>query len=135
MTRAKPVPVTVTAHIPFRLVKRGGWKEMQLPDGASSARKADNTLVKAMARAFRWQRMLEDGAFATISELAEHEGIAASYISRTLRLAQLAPEIVEAILSGRQPAGLALEALRKPLPSEWGRQGSHLASLCRREDR
>ncbi len=83
MTRAKPIPETVTVHIPFRLVKRGGRKEMQLPDGASSQRKMDNTLVKAMARAFRWQRMLEDGDFATISELAEHEGIAASYLSRT----------------------------------------------------
>ncbi len=59
MTRAKPVPETVTVHIPFRLVKRGGRKEMQLPEGTSSKRKMDNTLVKALARAFRWKHMLE----------------------------------------------------------------------------
>lgn len=135
MTRAKAVPETVTVHIPFRLVKRGGRKEMQLPDGASSHRKMDNTLVKALARAFRWQRMLEVGEFTTISELAAHERIAASYLTRTMRLAQLAPDIVETILNGCQQVDLTLEALRKPLPSEWARQGSHLASLCRREDR
>ena len=82
MTRAKPVPETVTVHIPFRLVKRGGRKEMQLPDGASSQRKMDNTLVKALARAFRWKRMLESGEFTTIAELAEREGIAPSYMTR-----------------------------------------------------
>ncbi len=101
-----------------------------MPDGATPSRRTDSALIKALARAFRWQKMLEHGAFATISELAAHEGIAASYLSRTLRLAQLAPEIVEAILNGRQPADLTLEALRKPLPSEWGRQGNHLAVLC-----
>ena len=68
MTRAKPAPETVTVHIPFRLVKRGGRKEMQLPDGASAQRKMDNTLVKALARAFRWKQMLESGEFATIGE-------------------------------------------------------------------
>lgn len=78
MTRAKPVPKTVTVHIPFRLVKRGGRKEMHLPDGASSQRKMDNTMIKALARAFRWKRMLETGGFTTIAELAAHEGIAPS---------------------------------------------------------
>ena len=80
MTRAKPVPETVTVHIPFRLVKRGGRKEMQLPDGASSQRKIENTLFKALERAFRWKRMLESGDFATIAELAQREGIAPSYM-------------------------------------------------------
>jgi hypothetical protein len=56
MTRAKPAPETVTVHIPFRLVNRGDRKEMQLPDGASSTRKMDNTLIRALARAFRWKR-------------------------------------------------------------------------------
>jgi len=56
MTRAKAISDTVTVHIPFRLVKRGGRKEMQMPYGAPSQRKMDNTLVKALARAFRWKR-------------------------------------------------------------------------------
>jgi hypothetical protein len=75
----------VTLHVPFRIVKRGGRKEMQMPEGATQPRRTDNTLVKALARAFRWKRMLESGEFATIAELAEREGIAPSYMTRVLR--------------------------------------------------
>lgn len=122
MTRATPIPDTVTIHVPFRLVKRGGRKEMQLPEGASIQRRPDDALVKALARAFRWKRMLDSGEFATIAELAEREGIAAPYLTRTMRLAQLAPEVVEAILDGRQPRCLTLESLRQPLPESWVEQ-------------
>jgi len=79
MTREAPIPETVTLHVPFRVVKRGGRKEMQMPEGTTQPRRTDNTLVKALARAFRWKRMLESGEFATIAELAEREGIAPSY--------------------------------------------------------
>ena len=122
MTRIQPVPETVTIHVPFRLVKRGGRKEMQLPESAAQARKPDNTLVKALARAFRWKQMLESGEFATVAELAEREGIAAPYLSRTLRLTLLAPDIVDAILSGKQGKSATLEALRAPFPADWGQQ-------------
>jgi len=122
MTRAKPVPETVTVHIPFRLVKRGGRKEMQLPDGASSRSKMDNTLVKALARAFRWKRMLESGDFQTVAELAEHESIAPSYMTRVLRLTLLSPDIVETILEGRQDTELLLAGLLQPFPTIWARQ-------------
>jgi hypothetical protein len=127
VTRATPIPETVTLHVPFRVVKRGGRKEMHLPEGAAQARKPDNTLIKAVARAFRWKRLLETGEFATIAELAEHEGIAAPYLTRTMRLAQLAPDVVEAILDGRQPRHLTLEALRQPLPRAWDAQKRMLA--------
>ena len=104
MTRVAPIPDTVTLYAPFRVVKRGGRKEMQLPEGATQPRRADSTLVKALGRAFRWKRMLESGEFATIAELAEREGIAPSYMTRVLRLTLLAPDIVEAILNGIRPA-------------------------------
>jgi hypothetical protein len=122
MIREKPVSETVTVHIPFCLVKRGGRKEIRLPDGTSSQRKADNTLIKALARAFRWKRMLETGGFATIAELAAHEGIAPSYMTRLLRVTLLAPDIVEAILDGRQGAEMTLARLLAPFPIEWGDQ-------------
>jgi len=122
MTRAKAVPETVTVHIPFRLVKRGGRKEMQLPDGASSQRRADNTLVKALARAFRWKRMLESGQFMTIAELADREGIAPSYMTRVLRLTLLSPELVEAILEGRQDPEITLSQLLEPFSGDWQNQ-------------
>ena len=122
MTRTKRVPETVTVHIPFQLVKRGGRKEMQMPDGATSQRKMENTLVKALARAFRWKRKLESGEFATIVELAGHEGIASSYMTRVLRLTLLAPEIVETILDGKQTSAMALARLLEPFPAIWTRQ-------------
>ena len=111
MTRGAPIPETVTLHVPFRVVKRGGRKEMQMPEGATPSRRTDNTLVKALARAFRWKRMLESGEFATIAELAEREGIAPSYMTRVLRLTRLAPDIFEGILDGRQGPEVMLAGL------------------------
>lgn len=102
MSRQAQVPDTVTLHVPFRIVKRGGRKEMRLPEGNALPRQADNALVKALARAFRWKRMLESGEFATIVELAEREGIAFTYMARVLRLTLLAPHVIEAILNGKQ---------------------------------
>lgn len=128
MTRGVSIPETVTLHVPFRVVKRGGRKEVQLPEGATHPRHSDGTLVKALARAFRWKRMLESGDFATIADLAEHERIAAPYLTRTLRLSFLAPDLVESILDGRQPSNLSLEMLRKPLPTRWSEQRQLLSS-------
>jgi hypothetical protein len=122
MTSRTPIPDTVTLNVPFRIVKRGGRKEMQLPDCVKQPRRTDNALVKAMARAFRWKRMLESGEFATIAELAEREGIAPSYMTRVLRLTLLAPDIVEAILDGKQGPEVTLARLLNPFPTEWEMQ-------------
>jgi len=119
MTRGVPIPDTVTLHVPFRVMKRGGRKEMQLPEGVTHSRRTDNTLVKALARAFRWKRMLESGEFATIAELAEREGIAPSYMTRVLRLTLLAPDIVEAILNGKQGPKVTLAQVLEPFPLDW----------------
>ena len=127
MTRGAPVPDTVTLHVPFRVVKRGGRKEMQVPDGFRPDRKADNTLVKALARAFRWKRMLESGEFATIGELAEREGIAPSYMTRVLRLTLLAPDIVEATLDGKQGPEVTLAQVLEPFPLTWQHQALHFS--------
>jgi hypothetical protein len=122
MTRGAPIPETVTLHVPFRIVKRGGRKEMQMPEGTTQPRRTDNALVKALARAFRWKRMLESGEFATIAELAEREGIAPSYMTRILRLTLLAPDIVEAILDGKQGTEVTLARVLEPFPVEWKEQ-------------
>ena len=126
MTRRTPIPDTVTLHVPFRIVKRGGRKEMQLPEGVKQPRRTDNTLVKALARAFRWKRMLESGEFATIAELAEREGIAPSYMTRVLRLTLLAPDIVEAILDGKQGPEVTLARMLEPVSVEWAEQADSL---------
>ncbi len=122
MTRARAIPETVTVHIPFRFVKRGGRKEMQTPEGALQRWKSDSALTKALSRAFRWKRILESGEFTTIVELAEREGIAASYMTRVLRLTLLAPDVVESILNGRQGSEVTLARFLEPFPAEWGAQ-------------
>jgi len=119
MTRPTPIPDTITVHVPFRVVKRGGRKEMHLPEGAAQLRRTDSTLIKALARAYRWKRILEAGEFATIAELAEREGIAPSYMTRLLRLTLLAPDIVEAILDGKQLPEVTLARVLEPFPAEW----------------
>ena len=127
--RPKAIAETITVQIPFRLVKRGGRKEMVLPPGAEGQpdpATVNNAVVKALARAFRWKRMLETEEFATLAELAAREAIAPSYLTRLLQLTLLAPDIVEAILDGREGAEVTLAGLRVPIPVEWRKQGVRL---------
>jgi hypothetical protein len=101
---------------------------MVTPGVLALERRQDITLIKAVARAFRWRRMLETGRFATINELAAAEKINSSYVSRVLRLTLLAPDIVEAILDGRQPEGVTLPTMMKRIDIEWTFQGGMLGS-------
>ena len=105
--------------------KRGGRKLVVTPDGAEWAPRprVDNAMVKALARAFRWRTMLDDGVCATLEDLAKAKGIGKTYVSQVLRLTLLAPEIVEAILNGRQSAEMQLEDLLEGFPLEWEAQG------------
>jgi hypothetical protein len=102
---------TLTIRIPIRLQRRGGRKLIMTPEGvAAPARKPsrDETLVKALVRAHRWRRTIESGQAKSITDLAEQEGVTDDYVCRLLPLTCLAPDIVEAILNGRQPKGLRL---------------------------
>ena len=122
MTRGAPIPDTVTLYVPFRIVKRGGRKEMQVPEGATQPRRTDNTLVKALARAFRWKRMLDSGEFMSAAELAEHEGIAPSYVTRILQLTLLSPGYVDAIVEGTLSNDPSLAEAIEISSMEWNRQ-------------
>ena len=118
---------TITVRVPISIRKRGGRKLVLAPDGtnvttAPVRRHIDNAMVKAIARAFRWREMLENGTHATIAEIAAAEKINESYVGRVLRLTLLAPDIVEAILDGRQPAEMTLAALMRPFPVGWAAQ-------------
>jgi len=117
----------ITLFIPYRVRRRGGKKLVIMPDGeAAQARPSiDNTIVKALARAFRWKRMLESGEFTTIGELAEHEKIAPSYMTRVLRLTLLAPDIIEAILEGKQGPEVTLKRMLDPFPMDWAAQAEY----------
>ena len=112
-----------TVMVPFTIRKRGGRKLVITPDGVAAApaprARVDSALLKALARGFRWRKLLETGDFSTIQEIADAENINPSYVSRVLRMTLLAPEIVEAILAGRQPEGLTMARAMKPLPTSW----------------
>src|SRR5688572_14716550 len=103
---------TVTVRVPLKIRRHGGRKLIIVAEGAAPwappRARIDNTMVKAIARAFRWRRLLEEGQYGSVVELADAEKINKSYVSRVLRLLLLAPPIVEAILNGRQPPALGL---------------------------
>ena len=125
MTRRQKPVETISVHVPFAIRKYGGRKQVVTPNGEPAAiekTRVDSTLVKALARAFRWKKMLESGQFTTITELAEHENLALTYMTRVLRLSLLAPVIVETILDGRQGPEVTLAALLEPFPLEWKEQ-------------
>lgn len=124
--RLGPDLSTIAVTVPLRIGKRGGRKHVVSPDGAPAwmpwGLPVDGTLVKALARAFRWRRLLDEGAYATTEELAAAEKINPSYLSRVLRLTLLAPDIVEAILDGRQSPSLDLPRLLRRFPRDWPEQ-------------
>jgi hypothetical protein len=118
----------IIVTIPMTLKKRGGRKEIILPEGMvpedSPAYRArtQSPLVIALARAHRWKALIESGRFRGVDDLARAVKLDRSYVGRILRLTLLAPDIVEAILAGREPSGLSLERLTKALPDEWDEQ-------------
>ena len=121
--RLSPDGSTITVFLPMPGRRRGGRKIIVAPDGCDDwapPPRIDNTLIKALARAHRWRRILESGEYGTLAEMADAERISRSYVSRVLRLTLLAPDIVERILDGRPTAGLA--QFLKPFPFEWERQ-------------
>lgn len=124
---------TTTVVVPFTIRKRGGRKLILAPDGTPTSpptrARPDSALLKALARGFRWKRMLQEGDYQTLEEMADAENINPSYVSRLLRMTLLAPEIVEAILVGRQPEGLTMARAMQPFPIEFGDQKQHLKLL------
>ena len=121
---------TLTVHVPFAIRKRGGRKLIITPEGTEShaapRQRIDNSMVKALARAFRWRKLLETGVHGTIEEIAAAEKINSSYVSRVLRMTLLAPTTVEAILNGRQPTEMTLGRLMEPFPAVWSEQAATL---------
>jgi hypothetical protein len=122
---------TITVRVSISIRKRGGRRLVLVPDGTNMSvahvcRHVDNAMVKAIARAFRWREMLENGTHATIAEIAAAEKINASHVGRVLQLTLLAPDIVEVILDGRQPADITLATLLRPFPVGWWKQAEKL---------
>jgi hypothetical protein len=127
---------TITVRIPMTWKRHGGCKVIIAPDGgdawAPAKPRRDETLIRALARAHRWKRMLEEGRYRSAGELAAAEGNTRSFVNRLLRLTLLTPEIVESILDGRQAKGLQLAVLTGKLPSGWEEQSQLLPTTFAR---
>jgi hypothetical protein len=123
---------TLVVRIPMTFQRRGGRKRIVAPDGSAiaptSKAQPNGALAKALVRAWRWQRMLDDGVYATVSEIGDAEAINKSYVSRILRLALLAPEIVERAIDDSSGVPLHLESLRGSTPLKWDEQRRHIAN-------
>lgn len=118
-------------HIPMTFKKRGGRKEIIVPEGLSGSGRPSRSptqepLVTALARAHHWQELLDSGQYTTITDLAEALKVDRSYVSRMLCLTLLAPDIIEAILRGAEPSGLSYRALVRGFPSLWSEQRQKL---------
>ena len=122
---------SITVRVPVTIRKRGGRRLVVAPDGAPwppARARIDNTLVKALARAHRWKKMLDDGRYGSVTELAKGEKLDRGYLGKILMLTLLAPDIVEAIMDGRQPPDLGVHVLREGFSVDWGEQMATLAA-------
>ena len=142
---------TITVHVPMAFTIRGGCKmiisdnphkpgeglhqsvedakiTLKLSRQAASQR-TNNALLKALAKAYRWRRMIESGIFTSITELAEAESVNQSYACRILRLTLLAPNIVTEILDGQYHSDLMLKRVMRPLPVRWEEQRAVLKAV------
>jgi hypothetical protein len=122
-----PFPSTITVHVPLKFTIRGGRKTIigEIPHTTPKTR-FDDSIAKALARAYRWKRKLDDGAYATVGELAKAERINESYVTRILRLNLLAPDIVEAALNGQ--SNLTVQSITEPVSVIWAEQRRMLAA-------
>jgi hypothetical protein len=125
---------SISVRVPLAVRRRPGRKTVVTPEGAATSAPArsyaDPAMLKALARAHRWQRMLDEGRYASISEMAVAEKLDRGYLGRVLQLTLLAPDVMEAILDGKQPQGLGLPALMEPFPAEWQLQRVVLQAAC-----
>jgi hypothetical protein len=121
--------VTIYRDISLQMKRRGA--EMRLIIGGARPARVDQALLKTMVRAHKWFNDLVSGRVNNFAEIASQEGIDKSYVSRVMNLAFLAPDIIESIISGRQPADLNVEKLTKriDLPLDWEQQRQLLGSV------
>jgi hypothetical protein len=131
MSKQPTITVTETGnlhiHIPMLIRRMRGRKIIIAPkaldgDVPDSPGTVQTAIVQALARAFSWAEVIESGEVKSISELATNLDVDNSYVARILKLTTLAPDIIEAILNGEEPAGLSLAKLTRTFPVDWEEQ-------------
>lgn len=133
--------VRMETFIPWKLVKRGVRRKIITPldapqefiDEAAQERDIriaaqDSALVRALGLAHHWQRLLDEGRFSSMTEIAQAEGLNSGRVSTIARLVHLAPDVVEHCLSSY--SGIALERLIRNggLPLDWPQQRALIAA-------
>jgi hypothetical protein len=122
----------ITLRVPMKLRRRSGRQRIEASAPLGRIRhpkgQAPSALAVAVARAHRWQELIDDGQFASMSELAKAVGVNFAYVARLMQLTLLAPDVVQAILDGQEPSGLSLEKLRRGFPLVWQEQRVRLVA-------
>ena len=126
---------SITVCVPMKIRRRPGRKMMVMPtlaagSGTTVATRADPALVKALARAFRYQKLLDEGRYASISEMATAEKLERGYLGSLLRLTLLAPDIVQSILDGHAQEEMSLPRVLDGFPVSWAEQSERFSSRC-----
>lgn len=122
---------SITVRVQLKIRRRPGRKTVVTPlpgtGEAAIQTRADPALLKALARAFRYQKLLDEGRYASISEMAAAERIERGYLGSLLRLTLLAPALVEELMEGRAGSAPSLPTLLQPFPEIWEHQHEPLA--------
>jgi hypothetical protein len=117
---------TLTVFVPMKFTRRGSRKRIVAPDGTALAPvtrpQPNGKLMTALVRAWRWQKLIEAGKYASVREAARAEGVAKSYAAKISKMVLLAPDIVEAIVEGRADDRVMLKVLEGTLPVDWEEQ-------------
>jgi len=117
----------IIIHVPINLRKWGGKKVVIGPAGQDLRKldldiRKDDKLLKALGRAYRWQKLIETGYYKNAQEISEVEKINRSYVLRVMRLMRLSPRVIQSILDGNQPDGFGLSSVEKSFPALWDEQ-------------
>lgn len=115
---------TIRVLIPLTIRKRNGRPKITPPADyrPSEDRTQDPHILRAIGRAWSWRRRMEAGEFATIQELAEAACLAERHVSRQLRLAYLAPEVLKRLTCGREASAISLYDLCFLVGETWQEQ-------------
>lgn len=120
-------PIIIEIPVIFKM--RGGRKFITTPDGrdlgASKKPKYESNLIRAIIRGHEFADKLQKEQDLTIMTLAQREMLDHAYVGKAIRTTQLAPDIIEAILNGRQPQAMTLSELMRPFPDNWNEQRHH----------
>ena len=132
--------IKLTTFIPVRFVRHKARKVVVEPTAPGRMASllnpgrptsVDENLMAALAKAFFWQEMLDTGRVKNMTELAKAEKVGLARMQKMLKLARLAPDIVEEIARGRQPVGLSLLFfVENPLPDDWNEQREVIGGLA-----